>query len=168
MTALEDPVEDIKKLSRDWANAERSTGRTVSLEEVVRSLNNLRERILKFRQYVLALYDAAELLTSSFKSTELAKTAWESLRGDYAIVSTRFEKLPKIEPGIDEVIEDLRSVLRDLVAKSDQEYRSYRETAHLLSSPANALELQESIKEARGGRLEKFATAEDLKKSLRS
>jgi len=167
MTAFEDTIEDIKQLSRDWANAERGTGRTVSLEDVVRSLNALRERIQTFRQYVVSLYNAADLLTASFKSLQLAATAWESLRNDYALVSARFEKLPKIEPGIDEVIDDLRRVLRDLEAKSDQEYRAYRETGHLLSSPANARELQESIKEAREGRLETFATVEDFKKSLR-
>lgn len=167
MTAFEDTIEDIKKLSRDWANAERGAGRTVSLEDVVRSLNALRERIQSFRQYVISLYAAADLLTANFKSLQLAATAWESLRNDYALVSARFEKLPKIEPGIDEVIDDLRRVLRDLEAKSDQEYRAYRETGHLLSSPANARELQESIKEAREGRLETFATVENFKKSLR-
>jgi hypothetical protein len=116
---------------------------------------------------VLALYNAAELLTSNLKSTALAVAAWKELHNNYAGVLSRFTKLPKVEPGIDEVIEDLRKVLRDLEAKSDQEYRAYRETGHLLSSPANARELQESIKEARGGGLETFATAEDFKKSLR-
>jgi hypothetical protein len=161
-------AEGIQKLSRAWESAGRNAGGPASLAEVVNGLNNLRENISRFRRHVLELYDAAVLVTSSFKTPEMAVTAWKDLHDDYATVLSAFVKAPKIEPGIDGVIDDLRSVLRDLVAKSDQEYRSYRETAHLLSSPANARELQESIKEARGGRLETFATAEDLKKSLRS
>jgi hypothetical protein len=169
MTIIDtDVVRDIERLSRAWAAAEQGSGsRTVPLDQVVRELNDTRERIRKFRETVLALYNAAELLTSNFKSTALAVAAWKELHNNYAGVLSRLEKLPRVEPGIDEAIEDLRKVLRDLEAKSEQEYRAYRETGHLLSSPANARELEESIKEAREGGLETFATVEDFKKSLR-
>ena len=100
--------------------------------------------------------------------SELAATTWEGLHNDYAAVLSRFTKLPKVEPDIDAVIDDLRNVLGDLETKSDQEHRSYKETAHLLSSAPNVRELQESINEAREGKLETFATAEDFKKSLRT
>jgi hypothetical protein len=72
--------QEIEKLSRDWASLERATDRTVSLAEVVRSLNNLGANLIEFRQHVLALYDAANLLTSHLQSTELAATAWASSR----------------------------------------------------------------------------------------
>jgi hypothetical protein len=87
-----------------------------------------------------------------FRSAELAATAWESLRNDYSFVSNKFAKLPKIEPGIDEIIAEMQRPPY-LMAKSDQEYRAYTETAHLLSSPKNTLELQEAIKEAKSGSL---------------
>jgi len=162
-----DVARDIEKLSRAWAAVEQDGGSNpVQLNEVVRELNNSREQIIEFRKMVLALYNAAELLTASFKSTALAVAAWKELHSKYASVLNRFAKLPKVEPGLDEVIDELLKVLRDLEAKSDQEYRAYRETGHLLSSPANARELEESIEEARG-KLETFATAEDFKKSLR-
>src|SRR5262249_51723052 len=119
--------------------------------------------LITFRQHVLALYDAAELLTSRSMSTSVAAAAWEGLHNNYAAVLSRFVKLPKIDPAIDDVC----NVLRDLEAKSDQEYRSYKETAHLLSSSENARELNESIKEAKEGKLETFATVEDFKRSLR-
>jgi hypothetical protein len=44
-------AEDIRKLSRAWAAAEQGGG---SLNEVVRDLNDTRERIRKFRETVLA------------------------------------------------------------------------------------------------------------------
>jgi hypothetical protein len=160
-------AEGIQKLSRAWESAGRNAGGPASLAEVVNGLNNLRENISRFRRHVLELYDAAVLVTSSFKTPELAATAWESLRDDYSTVLSAFMKAPKIEPGIDGVIDEFRSVLRDLVEKSDQEYRAYTETAYLLGSPANALELREAIEEAKSGNLERFETMEDFKKSLR-
>ena len=153
-------AEDVEKLSRDWAAVEQGG------DDAVRDLNNKREEIIEFRKTVQALYNAAELLTSNFKSTALAVATWKELHNKYTLVLNRFAKLPKVEPGIDGAIDDLCKVLRELEAKSDQEYRAYRETGHLLSSPANARELLESIKEAREGRLETFATVEDFKKSL--
>lgn len=76
--------------------------------------------------------------------------------------------MPKIEPEIDAVIEELRPILSDLEAKSDQQYRSYKETEHLLSSPANTQELQDSIKEAESGELPVFESFKDLIGSLRA
>jgi ElaB/YqjD/DUF883 family membrane-anchored ribosome-binding protein len=167
-TAQETVASDIEKLSRDWAAVKKGDRRSVSLEEVVRSMNRLRENLSSFRKHVLKLYSAAELLTSEIMSTPVAAEAWEDLHSVYAAVLDRFMNLPKIEPEIDELIDELRGVLRDLEARSDQECQAYRETGHLLSSEANARVLEGSIKEAREGRLEVFETAVDFKTSLRS
>ena len=160
-------AEGIQKLSRAWKSAGRNAGGPASLAEVVNGLNDLRENISRFRRHVFELYDAALLVTSSFKTPELAAAAWKGLHDDYATGLSAFVKAPKIEPGIDGVIDEVRSVLRDLVKKSDQEYRAYTETAYLLGAPANARELLEAIKEADSGKLERFETVEDFQKSLR-
>jgi hypothetical protein len=156
----ESVFEDIEKLSRDLASAKDGTP---SILDLVQALSKLQESLTTFRQHVLALYDAGELLTSRYMSTSVAAAAWEGLHNNYSAVLNRFIRLPKIVPAIDDVCE----VLRDLEAKSDQEYRSYKETEHLLGSPENAQELNESIKDAKEGKLETFATAEDFKRSLR-
>lgn len=163
MAALEQErvVQDIEKLSRDWAAVKRGDSREVSLEEVVRSLNILRAKLAGFRQRVLPLYNAAKLLTDRAMSTAGAVKAWEDLHYNYSVVLQRWIRMPKIEPEIDAVIEELRPILSDLEAKSDQQYRSYKETEHLLSSPANTQGLQDSIKEAESGELPVFESFKD-------
>ena len=100
-------AEDVEKLSRDWAAVEQGG------DDAVRDLNNKREEIIEFRKTVQALYNAAELLTSNFKSTALAVATWKELHNKYTLVLNRFAKLPKVEPGIDGAIDDLCKVLRD-------------------------------------------------------
>lgn len=48
-----------------------------------------------------------------------------------------------------------------VVMMSLEDYNSITETAHLLSSPANAARLRESIKAAEAGRLEDHPLAEE-------
>jgi hypothetical protein len=69
-------------------------------------------------------------------------------------------------PQIDGIVEHYCKVLRDLVEKADQEYRSYSETAYLLGSPANARRLREAIEEAESGPLPVYYSPEDFLKSL--
>lgn len=77
------------------------------------------------------------------------------------------ERLPKLEPGLDRLIEDSRNVVRRIVEQADQEHRSYAETAYLLGSDANAQRLQLALEEAESGNLAEFLSADDLIKSLR-
>jgi hypothetical protein len=58
----------------------------VSLEEVGRARDALRERLNGFRESVIALYAAAELLTSKVMSTDAAVKGSEDLHSGYSAV----------------------------------------------------------------------------------
>jgi hypothetical protein len=163
MTALD----EIQKASRDLA-ALHGREQPPSWEEVLEALEKLREKIRAFIAEVNQLYNAAILLTSNFKSAGLAAEVWKDLHKDFSVVLEVFERLPKLLPETDRVIEESRNVVRKIVDQADQEYRGYHETAYLLGSKTNAKRLQEAIQEAREpGTSPVYESAEDLLKSLR-
>lgn len=162
MTALDEFLKATRELAALGAGEQPP-----SYEEVLQALENLRKTISAFIAEINQLYDAAILLTSNFKSASLAADVWEDLQADFAAVLVVLERLPKLEPGLDRLIEDSRNVVRRIVEQADQEHRSYAETAYLLGSDANAQRLQLALEEAESGNLAEFLSADDLIKSLR-
>jgi hypothetical protein len=162
MTALD----EIQQASRDLSALGRSD-QTPSWEQVLEALEKLREKIRAFIAEVSQIYDAAILVTSKIKGADLAAALWKNLHEDFSTVLEIFERLPKLLPETDRVIENSQNVLRSIVEQADQEYRSYAETAYLLGSNANAQHLGLALEEVESGNLPIFESAEDLLKSLR-
>ena len=124
MTALD----EIQEASRELAALSRQQ-RPPSREEVLEALEKLREKISAFIIKVSQLYDSAILLSSYFKSAALAAEVWKDLHENFSFVLEVLERQPKLEPGLDQLIEDSRNVVRNIVEKADQKYRSYAEIA---------------------------------------
>ena len=162
MTALD----EIQKATLDVTALGRRD-QPPSREEVQEALEKLREKIRTFIAEVSQLYDATILVTSKSSSADLAAAVWKDLHAAFADVLVVLERLPKLEPETDRVIQNSRDVVRSIADKADQEYRSYTETAHLLGSNANAERLRLALEEADSGNLPVYESAEDLLKSLR-
>jgi len=162
MTALD----EIQQATRDLTGLSRRE-QPPSREEVLEALEKLRGKIRAFIAEVSQLYDATILVTSKIKSADLAAALWKNLHEDFSTVLEMFERIPKLLPDTDRVIEHSQNILRSIVDQADQEYRSYAETAYLLGSNANARHLGLALEEAESGNLPLFESAEDLLKSLR-
>ena len=160
-------LDDIKDFALATATSNRELVRALAEEELARKTSALRDTLLDAPGEAIALYKVTELTTRRIP-IELAVMTWEVTRQNFREMLEQWRNVEKFEdPIIDGIVEHLCKVLRDLASKADQEYRSYAETAYLLSSPANAKRLTEAIEEARSGTLPVFETPEEAKKSLR-
>jgi translation initiation factor 2B subunit (eIF-2B alpha/beta/delta family) len=160
-------LDDIKDLATKTATLNRELIRELSKEKLARKTNALRDRLLDAPAEALSLYRVTEIITRRV-SIEFAVEIWNITRQQFREILEPWEHTEKSgEPDIDDVIDHLCKVFRDLAAKANQEYRSYAETLHLLKSPANAQRLTEAIEEARSGKLPVFETPAEAKKSLR-
>jgi hypothetical protein len=168
-------LDEIKDLGRQiLAAAQEALDKLKA--EVTESAEDLRNRVLDATAQALALYKVTDILARRSESAKTAAELWNVTRRNFSASVRRWQvgkpltALEGASPVFSE-INDLEEhyivVLRRLAHDADQEYRAYAETAHLLSSPANAKRLTEAIEEARSGKLPVFDTAEEAKKSLR-
>lgn len=142
--------------------------------ELGSKLGTLRDSLLDTSNKFVAFYWYALGVTREMKSAEKATEVWEIVRHLFATRLKAWEDvaIPEI-PEIPEihdlagVFDYLRKVLRDLAAKAEQEYRSYKETAFLLRSPENAKWLNESIEQANKGKIARYSSVEEFIKSNR-
>jgi hypothetical protein len=129
-------------------------------EELASKVNAWRDSLLDAGSNALALYKIADFSARRIP-IQLAVEIWDLARRAFKTALEQWSTVEKMgESDIDGVMEHFTKVLTDLVAKANQEYRSYAETAYLLDSPANEKRLAEAIAEADAGRAEEMTLEE--------
>src|SRR6266446_1993996 len=155
-------VEEIKKLGRETVDSNRELVRTLAREELAGEVNAWRDSLLDAGSNALGLYKIADFSARRIP-IELAVEIWDLARRAFKTALEQWSTVEKMgESDTDGVVEYFTKVLTDLVAKANQEYRSYAETAYLLESPANEKRLAEAIAAADAGRAEEM-TLEELR-----
>jgi hypothetical protein len=175
MTALD----EIKEFEKDATTSNRELIRALLKEELDEEvedeletkLSEARDALLDAIGSTLALYRVTVIQTRQVESAEFAASLWNTTRRGFLAMFRQWSRKPLTTVSeLEGLIEFYRNSLRDLAAKADQEYRSYAETAHLLSSPANARRLRAALARTREGhpqQLPVFESAEEAKKFLR-
>lgn len=169
-------LEEMKKLAE-----------TANQELLLSLAKELGRKIFAFRDTLLdninrseAFYGYAFGATREMKSMKVATEIWEITWHFFANSVKRWEEVnfPKV-PGLSEVpelsevqdiagiVDHLRNVVRELAAKAEKEYRSYKETAFLLGSPENAKRLKEALDQANKGEVMRYSSVAEFIKSSR-
>jgi hypothetical protein len=176
--AKEGTVESLGKLKAAFEGRTTPVGNQDFLVALVEELSihfdALRDRLLDNSNSFVALYWYALGVTRDMKSSEVAVEVWKVTWDCFTTRLKAWEdfNLPEIPefPKIYEfagVVGHLRKVLRDLATKAEQEYRSYKETAFLLSSPENAQRLNEALEQANKGEVTRHSSVAEFIKSTR-
>jgi hypothetical protein len=136
--------------------------------EAIQAVNEeLRATLSPLAVDVRRLYESAVLVISEFDSLPLAVEAWKDLREKFSTLLAALERLPVLDPESSSLYKHTIGVVRSIVDEAYREYQSYSETAHLLSSKANASRLLTAVEEADGGNLPVYESAEEMLKGLR-
>ena len=173
---MESVLGDIKALGRETAASNRELTQVLANEKFAESLGNLRDTLLDRISAALALFKVTDIAARR-SSEEFGLDLWKTVHRVLLIMLKQWENLenlPKLkaelrrlkEPETEALLEHYH-VLRDLVVKSDREYRSYLETVHLLKSPRNAKRLKEAMEDTRKGKVTQWDSVEQLMKSKR-
>jgi hypothetical protein len=160
MTALD----DIKELGRETSAFNRKLVRALIDEErgdrMAERISALRDSLLGSPGEMIAFYKVTDVLTRRMTTAD-AVTVWKKTRRLLLAMKREWESVEKFgEPEIDGIVAYYCKVLDDLATKAGREYRSYAETAHLLSSPANASRLADALYETATGRAQEMTLAE--------
>lgn len=174
---MESVLGDIKALGRETAASNRELTQVLANEKSAESLGDLRDTLLDRMSAALALFKVTDIAARR-SSEEFGLDLWKTVHRVLLIMVKQWENLenlPKLkaelrklkEPETEALLEYYHKVLRDLVVKSDREYRSYLETVHLLKSPRNAKRLKEAMEDTRKGKVTQWDSVEQLMKSKR-
>jgi nitric oxide reductase activation protein len=174
---METVLDDVRKLGRETVAANRELTQTLANERFAKALNTLRDLLLDRMSAAQTLFKVTDIAARKFPE-EFGLQLWElSQRFLRAMLKQweNLEDLPKLkaelrrlkEPQSEAFLAYYHKVLRDLVAKSDQEYPSYLETTHLLNSPANAKRLKQAAEDTQKGKVKRWPSVAELIKSKR-
>lgn len=170
-------LDDIKELGRVTAESSRELAQALANERFAEARNTLCDELLDRMSTAQTLFKVTDLAARKYPK-EFGSQLWDISRRIFLEMLKFWESLeilPKLkaelrrlkEPETEAFLEHYHKVLRDLVAKSDQEYRSYLETAYLLNSPANAKRLEQAVKDTSEGKVTRWNSVADLIKSKR-
>jgi hypothetical protein len=170
-------LEEIKELGRETAEANRELAQALANERFAEARNTLCDLLLDRMSTAQTLFKMTDLAARKYPK-KFGLQLWELSHQIFQGMLKFWENLeilPKLkvelrrlkEPETEAFLEHYHKVLRDLVAKSDQEYRSYLETAYLLNSPANAKRLEQAVKDTSEGKVTRWNSVADLIKSKR-
>jgi hypothetical protein len=110
-------AKQLENLSRDVEEL-RNDEDALAPVETIRKLSSIIRNLRRLSESASELYGAATVLAPRLESAELAVEVWEDIYKGYAHVSDVLERVPKVEPGIDNLIEESCGIFRDLVQKS--------------------------------------------------
>jgi hypothetical protein len=166
-------LERLKAVLNEVGNLEQTTVLGL-VQELGIKFDGLHDRLLDSSNSFVALYWYALGVTRDMKSSEVAveawKVAWECfasrLKAWEDVNLPEIPEFPKVRD-VAGVIDHLRKVLRELAAKAEQEYRSYKETAFLLRSPENAKRLNEALEQANEGEVTRYSNVAEFIKANR-
>ena len=142
------------------------------------SLSKVFKLIRRFSEDIDVSIDRAFLGFGGANELEAGSSSKEKQRRVFVAMLKTWESLahlPKLKAELrrlkqsetEAFLEYYHKLLRDLVARSDQEYRSYLETGHLLNSPANAKRLEQAAEDTRKGKVARWSSVAELIKSKR-
>jgi hypothetical protein len=158
-------IKEFQSLSREVDQLQRGRNRMLAQKKIRQLLDLMRQRNIAFKKEMEQVHREARL-TSQSMTTILAAALWKGISDNLSTTLVVLTKMAKPDQEFARLIEEHKAIVRDFIDDAEQEYRSYRETAYLLESPANAVRLREAIAEAQSGTLPVYESTEDLLKTL--
>jgi hypothetical protein len=154
-------TEQVENLSRDLEGLrEKEAARGEIIRKVSETVRNLRA----LTENSDSLYDAASVLAPQLESPELSVEVWEDIHRNFAFVLSVLERIRKVEPAIDTLVEEARTVFRERVKKSEQEIQDWSAKAEATWVP-NA-ETVAAMEAGRRGEVVSFNSVADLMADL--
>jgi PHD/YefM family antitoxin component YafN of YafNO toxin-antitoxin module len=174
---METALDDIKELGRETAEANYELTQALANERFAKSRVELCDLLLDRMGLAQAFFKVSDRAARKHAKT-LGLQIWDLSRRVFVEMLKSWENLenlPKLkaelrrlkEPETEAFLNHYHKVLRQLVAKSDQEHQSYLEAAYLLKSPANARRLKEAVRDTSEGKVTRWKSVDELIKSKR-
>jgi hypothetical protein len=132
-------TEQVESLSRDVEEL-RSVEKEAERKEIIRKLSSIIRDLRRLSESASEVYGAATVLAPRLESAELAVEVWEDIRKNFEHVFAALERVPKVEPGIDNLIEESAIIFHDLVQKSSKAVLEWGAKAELDRCDALAIE----------------------------
>jgi hypothetical protein len=112
-------TEQVENLNRNLEGL-RSGEQASAREEIIRRLSEIFRNLRGLTESGSDLFEAATVLAPQLESAELAVEVWEDIHKNFALVFSVLEGIPKVEPGIDNLIEESRALFGEFVQKSSK------------------------------------------------
>jgi hypothetical protein len=150
-------TEQVENLSRDLEGLRE---KEAAPGEIIRKVSETLRNLRALTENSDSLFDAASVLAPQLESAELAVEVWEDLHKNFAFVLAVLERIRKVDPAIDTLVEEARTVFRDRVKKSEQEILDWTAKADATLVP-NA-ETVAAIQASMRGEVVSFNSVADL------
>jgi hypothetical protein len=142
-------LEEIKELSRQTTLSNQERLRGLSDDALAEKMAVLRDSLLDAFGEAQRLYTSADFAARS-NEAETGAYVWKETRTILSNLLNDWQNVPKMDdPQIDGIVEHYCKVLRNLLEKADQEFRSYSEKARAEEIPESFLAGLEDIRAGR-------------------